>query len=130
MGSLGQPFSLVFGMLREKVDPEVVADLWGLAEVVAVTRPDSDRALEPAELAAMVGVEPDFVTPDAGRGLRWALDRSELTVVCGSLYLVGELRGWLRERYGVPDPVERLFTSPPAASEPAVAVQADEATEP
>ena len=31
-------------------------------------------------------------------------DDPELLVVCGSVYLVGEVRGLLRERFGAPEP--------------------------
>ena len=107
--SLGRPFSLVFGMLREKVDPSVVAALWGDASSVVVTRPDSPRALTPGELVALVGATPDATEIEPESALERALGRSDLVVVTGSLYLVGELRGWLRERFGAPATTERLF---------------------
>jgi folylpolyglutamate synthase/dihydropteroate synthase len=38
-----------------------------------------------------------------------ALESGSLVVACGSIYLVGELRGWLRRTYGVPPEAEDLF---------------------
>lgn len=109
LGTLGRPFSLVFGMLREKVDPHVVGELWKAAERVVVTRPSSERALAPAELVAEVGIEPDLAVAEPRRACERALAADNLVVVCGSIYLAGEVRTWLRERYGVPAWTEQIF---------------------
>ena len=106
---LGRPFTLVFGMLREKVDPAVVAELWQSAEMVVLTQPTSDRALTPEQLAELVGAEADASIPDPGSACERALESGHLVVACGSLYLIGELRTWLRKRYGVPEVAEQLF---------------------
>ena len=104
-----RPFSLVFGMLREKVDPRVVADLWSTAETVVVTQPRSERALAPETLVELVGVETVAIVSEPRQACEAALAQTELVVVCGSLYLVGELRSWLRGEYGVPPSTEQLF---------------------
>ncbi len=107
--SVDRPFGLVFGMLREKVDPEVVQRVWGSAERVWVTCPESERALSPEDLVALVGRKPDAVVEEPGEALASALEVDDLVVVCGSRYLVGALRGWLRSEYGVPPLDEGLF---------------------
>ena len=106
---LDRPFVLVFGMLREKVDPEVVARLWAMADRTIVTRPDSPRALAPQEVVSIVGTAPGSIVAEPGAALEVALEHGLLVVVCGSLYLVGELRTWLRRTFGVPPFAERLF---------------------
>ena len=111
--ALDLPFGMVFGMLREKVDPAAVRDLWRSARSVVVTRPDSNRALAPEELVEQVGSIPDAIVARPGEAVERALAADELVVVCGSLYLVGELRTWLRRIYGVPPAADSLFSQEP-----------------
>jgi dihydrofolate synthase/folylpolyglutamate synthase len=106
---LDRPFHLVFGMLREKVDAAVVGRLWRMAATTVVTRPRSDRALSPAELVEEVGVAPSAMVDLPTEAMQRALESGSLVVACGSIYLVGELRGWLRRTYGVPPEAEDLF---------------------
>jgi folylpolyglutamate synthase/dihydropteroate synthase len=73
------------------------------ARKVVLTTPASDRARPPEELAALLpGREGVEVVPDLGEALDRAL--GDDLVVCGSIYLIGEVRKRLRERFGVPPP--------------------------
>jgi dihydrofolate synthase/folylpolyglutamate synthase len=108
--ALGRRFTLVFGMLRSKVDPEVSGRLWRRAEHVVLTRPPSDRALPPRDLAEMVGAVECEIVESPGEALDRALaTEPDLLVVSGSIYLVGEIRGALRSRFGLPPGTRQLF---------------------
>ena len=49
---------------------------------------------------------PGRAEADLRRALEWALAATDATLlVCGSIYLVGRVRGLLRERFGVPKPL-------------------------
>jgi len=106
LASLATPFDLVFGTLADKDAASMAAALAPSARRVWLAPPDSPRALSVAVLAALPALA--GATPASGaaealeRAFTAAVDRPPLLVVTGSLYLVGEARRWLRERYGVP----------------------------
>lgn len=91
---------LVFGAMKGKRVAAMLRVLATLEPTVVFTRPPADTALAPAELAtrwegltgASAATEDDPVA-----ALRRAADlsRGRTVVVCGSLYLVGALRGFL-----------------------------------
>lgn len=114
---VGRPFTLLFGMLRAKVDPVVTSGLWERADRVVLTAPPSDRALAPAELAQLVGREPDAIIESPALALEECLrgDASTLLVISGSLYLVGEMRTALRSRFGRPPSTDDLFSRAPGS---------------
>lgn len=94
---------LLFGSLEDRDGAGMLRSLVPLTRRRFLTRPDSLRATDPRELLAVdpeATVEPDLVAavvraaPPPGRTL----------VVAGSIYLVGNVRRTLRERFGVPDP--------------------------
>ncbi len=98
------PVHLVFGCLRDREPERLLAPLLPLAETVSLVAVASDRALPPATYCERI----------AHRALRiCTLDEALLprtdtrpTVVCGSLYLVGEV---LARRSGrLQEPGERL----------------------
>ena len=77
------------------------------ARRVVLTTPASDRARPPEDLAALLpgrGVE---IVPDLGQALDRALQPGVRLVVCGSIYLIGEVRKRLWEQFGVPQPANR-----------------------
>ena len=74
------------------------------AHRVLLTRPPSPRAADPVDLVTLLPAGIDLeIEVDPARALTAALDgESELVVVCGSIFLVGEVRTELRRRFGVP----------------------------
>ncbi len=110
-------YVLLFGALRGKRATEMVAALMTGALRVVLTRPPSTRARPPADLANALNAlteEVDVacgldVAEDPERALDLALERAAAEgsglVVCGSLYLVGEIRRRLSRRFGVPEPL-------------------------
>lgn len=109
LDELGEPFDLLFGMLREKIEPAVTSRLWRRASRVTVTQPPSDRALSTQDLIAAVGIQADEAIEKPQDALDRALSGSRLLVVSGSIYLLGEVRKHLRTRFGVPLPTDRIF---------------------
>jgi dihydrofolate synthase / folylpolyglutamate synthase len=111
LAARGEPFSLVFGALADKDVAGMAAALAPAANRVFLAPPASERALPLAELAALPALAGAERTGDAAAALDAALAaRPALVVVAGSLYLVGEVRGLLRERFGVPAPAAELPT--------------------
>lgn len=99
------PVDLLFGALEDKDVSEMLGPLAKRARRIVLTTPASDRARPPEELAALLsGRESVKTVPDLGQALERALQPGCRLVVCGSIYLIGEVRMRLRERFGVPPP--------------------------
>jgi dihydrofolate synthase/folylpolyglutamate synthase len=98
-------FTLVFGALSDKEVRAVLPGLASRASRVVLTRPESSRALDPSVLAELLpGVEVS-IHPESSAALDSALGSTgDFVLVCGSVYLVGEVRLELRRRFGVPAP--------------------------
>jgi dihydrofolate synthase/folylpolyglutamate synthase len=107
LARLGHPIDLLFGVLADKDYGEMLPRLAAQARRVVLTRPASPRAKDPAELVVLLaGREDILVEPDPDRALDRALALGgEVLVACGSIFLVGEVRKSLRERFGVPDTI-------------------------
>lgn len=101
---------LLFGAMGDKDVGAMLPPLAAASRHVFLTRPrasraegppgDGPRGGDPGAWAALVA-RPVTVEDDPGRALATALGgSSRLLVVCGSSYLVGEVRRLLRERYG------------------------------
>lgn len=94
---------LVFGALRDKAVDEIAGILFPLAEEVIFTQPRTTRAISVAQLAEIAGHHADkFKTlPEPEAALEYALERSatdDAVFVAGSLYLVGQLRHYWKDR--------------------------------
>ena len=111
---------LLFGVLLDKDAADMLGRLAPRARRIVLTTPASERARPPEELAALLpdraGVE---IEPDPVRALDRLLAATDpagaTLVACGSIYLIGQVRRRLRERFGVPapatDPLWRLPAS-------------------
>lgn len=112
---------LIFGALGDKDAGEMLGHLAPRVRRLILTTAPSPRARPAAELAALLagggpaaragGAEPPavLVEPEPAAALALALEPgAETVVVCGSIFLVGELRRRLRERFGVPAPASEL----------------------
>jgi len=96
----GKPVTLVMGILKDKDIDAIVKHICPLAESIIVTRPDSPRAMDPAELAVKVKRYCRDVTvePDVERATAMGLGkvaRDGVLLFTGSLYLIGRIRGLL-----------------------------------
>jgi dihydrofolate synthase / folylpolyglutamate synthase len=92
----GRPVTVVFGMMADKDIAAGLAELRRLGPAAVVfTTAASPRAARPADLAAAWGGGEvvDEAVAAARRGVELA-GPDGLLLVCGSLYLVGEVRPW------------------------------------
>ena len=96
------PFTLVVGVLDDKDAAGILHALAPLAARVILTRPRSPRALDPAGLP---------VAGEITQSLAEALAlRQGPTVICGSVFLVGEARHLL-----LGEPMDAILAQDPAA---------------
>jgi len=91
---------IVFGVLEDKKYGDMVKRLCSLADEVIITKPKTDRAVSPNVLLPVVrqyGMKTEVIEnpPDALEKAMAAADAADLICVTGSLYLVGEIRGFL-----------------------------------
>lgn len=108
------PFDLLFGALADKDAADMLGPLAKRARRITLTTPASDRARSPEELAALLPGREVEVVPDLGQALERALRPGARLVVCGSIYLIGEVRRRLRQNFGVPPPASApLFSFGP-----------------
>ena len=87
---------LVFGVLRDKAYRQMYNRLAPLADVVILTRPLSDRALDPEELTHLPASKDRHVEviPDIAKAWNRAMtltNRGDLVCGAGSIYFVGEV---------------------------------------
>ena len=114
---LPEPPDLLFGALRDKDSDAMLAPIADVCGRITLTRPRAHRAEGPGGRGSRGG-DPEGWLPSLGerrdvtvevdptRALETALAaRARTLLVCGSTYLVGDLRRTLRERYGVPPPI-------------------------
>jgi dihydrofolate synthase/folylpolyglutamate synthase len=104
---------LLFGVLGDKDAGEMLTHLAPLARNLVFTTAPTPRARLAAELPALVRPAhpqtPMLVEPEPAGALDRALELGADTLVaCGSIFLVGELRRLLRERFGLPAPAADL----------------------
>jgi len=91
--------SMVFGVVAGKDWARMLEILAPHATTLILTRPASDRAVDPHEISRLIGGAP--VAPDVGEAIRLARARcrpGSPVLVTGSLYLVGEARGLVTAR--------------------------------
>lgn len=111
----GRRRHLVIGVLGDKDARSLVETLAPLADLLTITQPNSPRALAASALAAMVPYDiPVIVEPVAIEAVQHAIQQAgadDVIVLCGSLYLVGEVRAGLRGKQSG-GPREMLAPSP------------------
>ena len=102
----GRSLAVVFGVLRDKDAGSMLTALRGEAQDIVLTRPEGERAADPALVAReqepldLVGRRA-LVVEDAADAVRVACDRVEeaggVVLVTGSLSTVAPVLRWLRE---------------------------------
>jgi dihydrofolate synthase/folylpolyglutamate synthase len=100
-----RPWRLLFGALDDKPAQAMLRVIAAGAERVVLVRPPSPRGVDPLELASALEPGRARIASDPSGALDLALaDGASRLVVCGSIYLVGEVRRELRRRFGAPEP--------------------------
>jgi dihydrofolate synthase / folylpolyglutamate synthase len=102
-----RPLVIVFGAMKDKDLPAMLAQLRAKETPVIFSGIDWHRAASPADLAAQFGAPAD-VAESSGEALhraRESASSSGIVLVCGSLYLVGEVMVATRARPSKGSPV-------------------------
>jgi dihydrofolate synthase/folylpolyglutamate synthase len=99
----GRKIWLLYGALRDKSVDEVAGQLFPLAAEVIITEPRTPRAISAEQLAEIAGhhAQHSQTTPDAERALDYVVASArpeDVIFITGSLYLVGQLRGYWKTR--------------------------------
>jgi dihydrofolate synthase / folylpolyglutamate synthase len=94
---------LIYGALRDKSVDEVAGWLFPLAAEVVLTEPRTPRAISASQLAEIVGCHARHseTIPDAEKAFDHVLAKAQpedAIFICGSLYLVGQLRAYWKNR--------------------------------
>jgi dihydrofolate synthase / folylpolyglutamate synthase len=99
------PITLIFGAMRDKALEEIAATLFPAANRLILTEPGNPRAAKTEEIKRAVppGIDSSRITlaPSPIEALRHARGLTPphgLILITGSLYLVGEIKGALREQ--------------------------------
>ena len=98
---------IVFGAMKDKDLPAMLAQLRAVNAPVIFSAIDWHRAAAPADLAAQFGT-PAETADSSGEALGRARERASsngIVLVCGSLYLVGEVMSATRARLAKRSPV-------------------------
>ena len=103
----GRKIWLVYGALRDKAVDEIAGVLFPHAPEVILTEPRTSRAISARqleEITAHYAVNARVIA-DAEQAVEYALgraDANDAVFVTGSLYLVGQIRHWWKNRVGIP----------------------------
>jgi dihydrofolate synthase/folylpolyglutamate synthase len=87
---------LILGVLQDKDANKILAEWINIADVIILTKPDSDRAAAPRDLAQLIppnNHKQVIIRETIGQALAYAQDTAKATdLICvtGSLYTVGE----------------------------------------
>lgn len=108
LGGERERVDVLFGVLADKDAREMLEGLAPHARRFVFTAPASPRARLPEELTELLpasfGGETEVVAAPRAALLQALATASRTLVVCGSIFLVGEIRRYLREEFGVPEP--------------------------
>lgn len=105
----GRRILLVYGAMRDKAVDEIAGLLFPRADSVILTEPRQPRAISASLLAEITGhlAVQSTVVPDPDEALEHALGMAgpeDAIFATGSLYLVGDLRGYWSKRRGKATP--------------------------
>jgi len=94
---------VIYGALRDKAVDEIAGILFPRAEEVIFTEPHTSRAISAAQLREIAAhhASRTSVIPDAEQALEKALSQArpeDAVFITGSLYLVGQLRHYWKQR--------------------------------
>ena len=83
---------LVIGILNDKDIKSILNELTPLADKIIVTKPKTDRAEEPENIAKFIGKEYRIIkdVKEAVKKAKSIAEKNDLVLVTGSIYVVGE----------------------------------------
>lgn len=102
----GKKVRITCGMLSDKDYPKMTSDLLSIGDNFITVTPNNDRALTSEELADIINKSGKNAIPC--KTIKEAVDTAlktreedEMLVFCGSLYMIGEVRGILKEKLNI-----------------------------
>jgi dihydrofolate synthase / folylpolyglutamate synthase len=103
----GKRIYLLYGALRDKAVDEVAGLLFPLAAEVVLTAPATSRAISAAQLEEIAAhyANKSTTIADAEEAIEYALSKAspdDVVFITGSLYLVGQLRHYLKQKAQAP----------------------------
>ena len=111
LAGASSPYCLLYGSLDDKDVATALPLVARRARRVVLTSPESPRALSPERMESLISGLPVEVAEPSSVALDRALAGDDgLLVVCGSVFLVGEIRTELRGRFGVPPSAVDIYT--------------------
>lgn len=98
----GEKILMTVGILQDKDVSEVLDNFLAITENFVVTEPDNPRKMKAADLAKMITAKGGnciiIESPrDAAEYVKQRYEDYDLLLFAGSLYLIGEIRGYLHE---------------------------------
>ncbi len=103
---INQPITLVFGAMRDKDLSEIAAILFPKAKTLILTKPNNERSMETSELLKIVptafdqkNVKLAETVAEAITTAKLITKETELILITGSLYLVGEAQEILKSAF-------------------------------
>ncbi len=103
---INQPVTLVFGAMRDKDLSPIAAILFPKAETLILTKPNNERSMETSELLKIVptafdqkNVKLAETVAEAITTAKLITKETELILITGSLYLVGEAQEILKSAF-------------------------------
>jgi dihydrofolate synthase/folylpolyglutamate synthase len=102
----GRKVICVFGILSDKCYQKPTSYIAPLCDEMIITRPHSPRALDPEILAreARRYTNNVITEDDSDKAMELAISKAasdDVVLCCGSLYLVGAARTYIRKRFGI-----------------------------
>jgi dihydrofolate synthase/folylpolyglutamate synthase len=99
----GRNIFLIYGALRDKAVDEIAGLLFPQAAEVVFTEPRTSRAISASQLSEIAAhlAEHSSVIPDAEQALDYLVSKArpeDAVFITGSLYLVGQLRHYWKQR--------------------------------
>jgi dihydrofolate synthase / folylpolyglutamate synthase len=99
----GRRIYLLYGALRDKAVDEVAGLLFPLAAEVVLTAPATSRAISASQLEEITAhyANKSTTIADAGEAIDYVLSKAspdDVIFITGSLYLVGQLRHYLKQK--------------------------------
>ena len=92
--NIGRPVTIVTGVMADKDYRAIAEALASITPDIIVTKPDVPRALEPSEYKKIFqeyGVNA-YAVENSVSAVKLGLEHGGICAVCGSLYLIGEIR--------------------------------------
>ncbi|MGI8670509.1 MAG: bifunctional folylpolyglutamate synthase/dihydrofolate synthase [Aridibacter sp.] len=102
--NISQPITMIFGAMGGKNLADISKILFPLAEQIIFTTPQNPRAMPAAEIAEFVPKDFDkdkvFIIDEIPKAIKKAREIADenLILVTGSLYLIGEIKAFLKDK--------------------------------